>query len=301
MILKPRDKSITHQIYDVLNYRWTLTGQHRRDYLNQISGHKGESVFDEYMAPYFKHDVVLNGLNLKNGNAEFQTDTVVVTAKRVLLYEVKNYSGAYHYRDGSFYSESGYRMRNPLGQADRADSLLYNLMLNRGYQLTTAFYVVFINPNFSIEKLPPNPALLFPNQLHSHFRSVATPHNDQKHQQLHLAQEILKLHNDDYRPHNLPDYRFDELKKGIFCPKCFSTRHTDTRKMRTCLKCGHIETITHSIQRSSKEFSLLFPDVPLTTNLIYEWIAHMYSKRRVRYALKAIYQSCLTGPRTYYI
>jgi len=252
------------------------------------------------MSPYQEPLLVLNGLNFSIEGMDFQIDSLVIANGELYLYEIKNHSGHYYYRDNAIYNKGGYRVRNPLGQADRSAELLYNYLLNRGYHLKVHLFVVFIHPDFIFNDLPPHTSYLFPNQLAAHFHNLSNQSRGSNQRDMQLAQEILQLHDEYYRPKNLPVYPFDQLEKGIFCPQCFSKAHTDSRQNRCCPTCGYIESIKSAIKRNIEEYRFLFPNSPLTTNVIYEWCGQIYSRRRIYLVLKENFQSHLKGPCRYY-
>lgn len=300
MILKTRTKSVTHRIYELLHHRMNLSAKDKRDYENQVKGFEGELQFDSFMEPYHKSGIVLNGLNLSNGDYEFQVDSCIVLNDVLYLYEVKNYSGSYYYKDGQIYSKSGYLLLSPLGQTDRSMVHFHNKLRSLGFRVQIKPYVVFVRPKFSIHSLPPNDSILFPNQLHSHFKYVFSQSGQETVEETRLAKQILALHNEDYHPKNLPEYRWEDLQKGILCPECFSFEHADTRQTCFCVACGHKETIADAILRSAKEILLLFPDLRLTTNLVWEWCGGIYSKKRVRRQLVKNFRRHRSGTGTFY-
>ncbi|WP_084172024.1 nuclease-related domain-containing protein [Atopococcus tabaci] len=300
MILKTRTKSVTHRVYELLHHRMNLSAKEKRDYENQVKGFEGELQFDSFMKPYHESGIVLNGLNLSNGDYEFQVDSCIVLNDVLYLYEVKNYSGSYYYKDGQIYSQSGYLLLSPLGQTDRSMVHFHNKLRSLGFRVQIKPYVVFVHPDFFVHSFPPNDSFLFPNQLHAHFKHMFSQGGQETIKETRLANQILALHNENYRPKNLPEYRWEDLRKGILCPECFSFEHADTRQTCFCVACGHKETIADAILRSAKEIWLLFSDMRLTTNLVWEWCGGIYSKERIRIVLKKNFQSHLSRRMTYY-
>lgn len=300
MILKERTKSVTYRVLESLNYRMRLTAEEKTNYENQVKGFAGEIQFDSYMAQAKISGLVLNDLILSHRDTSFQIDSLLITNDSVYLYEVKNYAGSYFYKEESLFTESGYQILNPLRQIDRSVTYLQNVMLRIGYTLPIHPVIIFINPDFILYSFLPNKLFLFSNQLPKHFNALSNQKKLIKNEHLELANKLKKLHNEKYRLDNFPTYHFDQLKKGIICPICFSTSHIDTRQNYVCSICGHKETITRVIERSIIEFKDLFPDKPIMTNLIYQWCGEVYSKERIRMILKKNYQNHLSGQKTYY-
>ena len=300
MNLKERIKSVTYLVLESLNYRMNLAATEKAKYENQVKGFDGEEQFDFHMSESHQSGVVLNDLVLNYRDTVFQIDSLLITNEAVYLYEVKNYAGSYYYKEDSFFTESEYKILNPLRQVDRSATYLHNVMLRLGYHLPIYPIIVFIHPDFTLYSSIPNKLFLFSNQLPKHLNSLASQNFLIKPDHMELAHQLKELHNKNYRPDNLPVYHLEQLKKGVLCPTCFSKNHTDTRQNYFCTACGHKETITTAIERSIKEFQLLFPDYLITTSHIYDWCGKSYSKERIRMILKANYQSHLSRHMTYY-
>lgn len=300
MILKERTKSVTHRILESLHYRIDLPNKEKKNYENQIKGLAGEKQFDVYMNQSHQSGLLLNDLVLTHRDTVFQIDALLITTDAVYLYEVKNYSGSYFYREESFFTESGYKILNPLRQIDRSVTFLHNVMLSLGYRLPIHPLVIFIDPEFYLYTLLPNKLFLFSNQLPKHLNTLSNQKSLTTDKQLELGKKLNELHNENYRPDNLPVYSFDQLQKGILCPICFSTNYRNTRQTYFCAACDHKETIASAIERSITEFRLLFPDSLLTTNRIFEWCGAIYSKERIRVVLKTNYHRHLSRQMTYY-
>ena len=300
ILLKDRTNSVTHRVLESLNARMNLPDEEKKKYENQVKGFAGEKQFDFHMTQTHPFGIILNDLVLTHRDTVFQIDSLLITNDSVYVYEVKNYTGTYFYKEDSFFAESGYKILNPLRQIDRSATYLHNVMLRLGYRLTIHSVIVFINPDFQLYSLLPNKLFVFSNQLSKHLNNLPSQDISLKHEQLELANKLKEFHNENYRPDNLPIYIFDHLKKGIICPICFSIRYTTTRQNYFCTACGYKETNRQAIERSIKEFKVLFPDLMLTTTRIYQWCGEIYSRQHIRIILKKNYQSQLSRHMTYY-
>ncbi|WP_071847835.1 nuclease-related domain-containing protein [Alkalibacterium sp. 20] len=300
MILKERTKSINHLLLESLNYRMDLSFNEKILYENQIKGLKGEQLFDDCMNDCQLPGLIINDLLISIRDTYYQIDSLLIKADHIYLYEVKNYSGNYHHRDGSLFSESGHALQDPLAQANRKRAYLFNLLLNFGYQTEITSYVVYINPDFYIYSLPSTRFIIFAGQLPKHFNDLVKQLPNATDLIAALGDKLVKLHDYNFRPTNLPEYNFDQLQKGILCPECFSFRHTASRQFLLCSDCGHQEKIAEAIHRSIEEFRLLFPAVLLTKDFIYEWCGGDCSKSRIQVVLKSNYRTHFAGRGTYY-
>jgi len=114
-----------------------------------------------------------------------------------------------------------------------------------------------MDPTFELFYMPPHLPFVFYGQLLSHVQFLKNQHFQHNEEQMLLAKKLKELHNENYRPDNLPDYNFSELKKGGYCPNCFSYKYTSSRNNRFCTACGYKEKTAVTIKRSIDEFRIL--------------------------------------------
>lgn len=191
MILKERSKSISHRILEVLNNRTTLSAGEKVQYANQKKGFDGELTFDQIQKESGINGLILNDLLLSTRDTSYQIDALVITDQKIYLYEVKNYSGTFVYKDNGLYSTSGHAIQDPVAQAERKRSYLYNLLIQLGYSIDIEVYVVFINSNCYIYDLPKKDAILFAGQLAGHFKDLADTLPKQSNKNLALPNSSL--------------------------------------------------------------------------------------------------------------
>lgn len=300
MIIKNRTKPLVLQILESLNYRTVLSTSEKKDYDNQLKGYEGEVQFDTYLEKLQFKCVILNDLLLKDRCKMVQIDSLILMGDAIYLYEVKNYSGSYDYKDDAFRAQSDFVITDPLAQIRNSQPLVYNLVRKLGYRMEIKSQVAFMNPNFHLYQLPRDKPFLFANQLPRYFVNMEKKQAFTKEANKRLANQLSELHITNYRPSDLPKYNFDSLKKGAYCSKCFSFEHTDTRNNRFCSSCGHKETISEVIKRSAEECYLLFPEINITKRLIYEWCGGIYNEQRIQRVLRNNYISHGSCKSTYY-
>ncbi len=300
MLIKAREKSYSHLILESLNVRGELSIQEKKQYVNQVRGFEGKQWFDEFVEQADLQALVINDLFLNGPDTNYQFDSVVILENRVNIYEVKNYTGRYSYRDGQLFSENGFRMQDPVAQAKRKQSYLHNFSLARGFSCEVNAYVVFINPNFYIYTLPENDDIIFAGQLEYHLKELTDDSYPITAQDTRLGKLLVRKHHENYRPDNLPSYDFETIKKGIRCGKCNSFEATKTRQKRFCASCGCIEKISDALYRNILEFQLLFPEIPVSVKNIREWLDGNYSDARIRRVLDNNMTIELYGPSTFY-
>ncbi|PRY74534.1 nuclease-related domain-containing protein [Alkalibacterium olivapovliticus] len=300
MILKERTESVQYRILESLNFRKILSSSEKTQFENQVKGFNGEKQFDNELKRACIDGLVINDLLLKASDTYYQIDSLLITTDRIYLYEIKNYSGTFHFRDGNLYSESGHIIQSHSAQADRKKAYLHNLLLKYGNQKTISTYVVYINPDFYIYSLPKMDSVIFSGQLANHFKDIKNNAPFLSESSFKMADKLVSLHDDCYRPSNLPEYEFTQLKKGILCPDCFSFDFTASRQFRICSNCGCREKTSEAILRSVEEYRLLFPEKQITKHLIYLWCGSVWSVSRIQDVLSSNFHTHYSGRSSYY-
>ena len=92
--------------------------------------------------------------------------------------------------------------------------------MNMGHHIEVIPLVIYINPVFYIYDFPINKSVIFSGQLTSHFKTVSAEVSKPTVLSKTLAEKLVRLYNELYRPLNLSNYTFDLLQKGIVCPDC---------------------------------------------------------------------------------
>lgn len=300
MIYKQRTKPVALTVMESLKERRVLSFEEKRYYLSVKKGYEGEVKLDTYTVKLPCGCIVLNDLQLKHNQTDFQIDAVVIKGNVLHLIEVKNYSGTYDYRDDVLYAGPNFEIANPLFQIRKSQPLLQQLVRKLGYPFTVKAYVVFINPEFELFQLPRDLPFVFARQLPRFLQELGNDASAPTKAGQELAERLSRLHIEEYRPNNLPDYLYSDLKKGILCPECFSFAQTHTRKNRICTNCGQTESVQGAIHRSAEEFRILFPGQQLTVEKVHEWCGGCYEKQRMRRTLKRYYQMHYHRNGTYY-
>ncbi|MCJ7842355.1 hypothetical protein MUB24_15915 [Lederbergia sp. NSJ-179] len=116
-----------------------------------------------------------------------------------------------------------------------------------------------------------------------------------------MAKQFVVNHVEQSVYERLPNYKYDGLKKGTFCPFCTSVLIPFTLKKIRCEKCGYEEDIDAAVMRSVKEFHLLFPDRKITTMGIQEWGGLILSKKVIRRVLGKYLTYIEKGGHSHYL
>lgn len=301
MAYKPRLEPEIIKILSLLNVRGNLT-QHERKYLeNKKKGYEGEVFFDKVVTdPLHGKGLVLNDLLFKFNNTFFQIDTTIIFRDIINLYDIKNFQGDYYYEEGRFFSINGSERDDPLVQLERCLSHFRQQLYTLGYKGDVEAYVVHVNPEFTLYQVPRSYPIIFLSQLNSLHKKLNNNHAKLTDWHRRLADKLISLHIVE-SPYDLaPAYDFDSLRKGNNCRKCQSFSVTVGDRILVCCDCGHEETVESAILRSVGEIKLLFPDMKITVNVVYEWCGGQLSKKRINRCLRRHFTISGFGQWSYY-
>ncbi len=248
-------------------------------------GLQGELKFFHLLKRGFSgnHYIVLYDLLLEVNQSLFQIDCLLIFKQQIYLLEIKNYEGEFVLKDGEWFKVSGNRqIRSPIQQLDRSKILLEQFLRKNGFSFTVLPYVVFVNDTFMLYEAPVNLPVVFPAQQLKfiHKLNNITSSLVQKHQQ--LATILVDNHLNQSPYERVPEFKIEELKKGIVCNSCQNLLIRKNNYKLLCSHCGDLESISSGVMRSVVEFNILFPNMLITAISIYEWCGRIISKRGIR-------------------
>ncbi|WP_045518686.1 nuclease-related domain-containing protein [Neobacillus niacini] len=302
MPLKSRSKSKELKVYTSLNSRMDLEPSDRKKYTNLKKGYDGEVMFDSLTASLDKKFLIINDLNLKSENTTFQIDSLIITKGTVIPWEVKNYKGNYYYENDNFYLCTNRKpITNPLHQLNRCETLLRPLLHSKGFHLPIEGYVSFINPEFFLYQAPQKKNIIFQPQLKFFLNELSMLPSNINGMHKNLADFLLNAHISEPDNMRFPLYEYEQLRKGFICACCQSFSVTPFEKKIVCNDCGYEESLQSAVIRSIEELVLLFPNIKITANLVYDWCNFDELKRKIRRILPKNYKIIGHGPHSYYV
>ncbi|SFE61793.1 nuclease-related domain-containing protein [Alteribacillus iranensis] len=300
MFTKHRNVSPEIGAWTSLHARMDLSREDRQYFMSMVKGFEGEKHFDEWLYRLPSDTLILNDLILEVNQQIIQCDSLVITGKEVMLFEVKNYEGDFYVEDECWFSTSGLEIRNPLHQLKRSESLLATLLQKERFSFSVTAYLVFVHPEFVLLQAPRDVSIIFPGQLPRFFQRLkkeAKPLTQKHHQ---LAERLLTLHMDESPYHKLPAYSYNRLKKGILCPSCFAFFQLHHQRL-VCPTCSYRIQASTGVIESVKEFQWLFPEKKITTPHIHDWVGGTVSKKVIRTCLKKHFFMLSQGRGVHYV
>jgi hypothetical protein len=290
MLIKTRTVSHELSVMRSLHARMSLLPDDRKRYLKLEKGYQGEVRFDQLTAKLQNDFFVINDLCLEFNNSFFQIDTLIGAQDTIYPFDVKNFEGDYLYESDKFLTIARKEVQNPLDQLKRSNILLQQLLRSVGFKLVVEGNIIFINPAFTLYQAPLNAPFVFPTQLDSFMKKLEQSPSKLNDRHLKLGEQLISMHRTKSPYTRLPPYEYHQLKKGIICSICFSFMIPCGNNKLICKNCGCVENADAAILRSVEEIRLLFPDIKVTTNLMYEWCGVIGSKKKIRRVLNENYK-----------
>ena len=154
-------------------------------------------------------------------------------------------------------------------QLQRTKVRLEFLLSEMGLQMKVEAYVIFVNPEFTLVGAPNVTSYILPSQIPGHFRNMPKT-TGLTAEQYKLADSLVSLHDPNYT-FKIPEYHYENMKKGVPCPDCGTLKNTFRGHHQICDECGKKININEAIRTSISDFRTLFPDDKITTSRITDW------------------------------
>jgi DNA-directed RNA polymerase subunit RPC12/RpoP len=289
IIIRTRKKSKELLIQESLNVRMKLSTKEESQYLYNKKGYEGEVQFDILLEQLNIDCLVLNDLLFEINNKYFQIDKIIITQQGLIIFEVKNFEDEYYIEGGKWFALPKKEIDNPLDQLNRSHSLLHRLIQSIGYNCTVDKHLVFVNPEFTLYHTPMNSPIVLPTQLNRLVNKLNMMPSKLNENHTRLANKLLSLHIEESPFKRNFRYNYEELRKGFICATCHSFITDINTKRITCLKCGSEEDVKSAVLRSVEEIKLLFPEMKITTNIVFDWCRIVESKKTIRNVLNENY------------
>ena len=291
MLFRPRPENMELLILKELKVRMVFNESEELTYFTVEKGYEGELRSDFWLKGLTNNWLILNHLLFDYRGSLFQIDTMIIAFEKIYLLDVKNFEGDYSVKDDKWYNPADILQKNPLHQLERCETLLKKLLHELGYHFSIDSYLIFNNPEFHLYTTSKNPAIIFPTQLNRFLKKLNTRPVKLNKRHFDWAQKLVDRHIEESPYKRIFNYTYEQQKKGVTCPNC-NTFYTN---QLTCKNCGYVDEVDAAILRSVKGFILLFPEMKVTTNGIYEWCGGFWSKKVIRRVLSKNYK--LVGHR----
>ncbi|OLO42343.1 hypothetical protein BTR23_03755 [Alkalihalophilus pseudofirmus] len=302
LFLKPREVSKELKLLRYIKNRMPLSIKEANFYNNLEKGFEGEQKFDKWLELLSCDCLILNDLLFECNNTVFQIDSLLISPETIYLFEVKNYEGDYYIEAKRWYKVGKkIEKKDPLLQLKRSETLLHQILEELRFNTSIESYLIFINPHFYLYQAPLNLPIVFLGQLNRFMNKLNSSSSKLKDSHLQLAQQLILRHLQESPYERKLQYNYEQLKKGVICPSCYSFIINCNEQQLECDACGCNEVVTAAILRSIEEYRALFPERKITTNAIYEWCSSIRSKRTIQRILSTNYKHIGHGKSAHYV
>src|SRR5699024_2173164 len=118
----------------------------------------------------------------------------------------------------------------------RANRLLNDFLNSHQIKLEVKSFTAFVHPQFHLYYAPINRQVIFPNQIKYFLENL-----NQTASKNYTHADVYKLLTESHvekLPHEvLPEYTYEELKKGVFCDGCLRRIKSKNIKLIKCYSC----------------------------------------------------------------
>lgn len=297
-----RKKNEEYEILVRLKTRMILDYEMQHYLENLEKGWQGEIYFDQQLENLTCQHILLKDVRLKMDQHYFQIDSLLITGKQVIVFEIKNWGGTFDYIDNQIVSRKFNKpYKNPLEQLSRCTNNLQYLIKKWGFDFEVLGRVVFVNPSFYLYQVPPGLPFLFRPELEEWIRGLNQFRGLVDNSQQSLADWIVNHYQSVQLDRTLlPEYNWTGIQKGSPCKICYSFSTRIVGYHLFCAGCGYKEKNKDAIKRLADDFSYLFPDFNLTTDKLYQFCGECFSKKQIQRHLVVLFEQVGSKKGAYY-
>lgn len=242
-------------------------------------GYLGEVAVDAcYSYRWSDRLLYLTDLYL-NFNGSCQIDAIGIGAGIIVVFEIKNYSGRYEYRNGQFYLNGREFSHNSLAQLTRSVNIVQNIFRSMNISVKVIGKIILANSSgeFFCDSDEISKKFLPINQLKTFWSYIYQKEAGQPIGKKEYITSIIKNYSneDRYIPNDIP---FSELKLGPICPKCYETNLISKRFHVVCSTCHFKEEKSTAMHRLTCELGVLKPNSPIIPKNIHQLSNGFFTK-----------------------
>lgn len=299
MFLNKRLMSPEFLYYKALEKRAELDFEEKRNLYNIEKGFEGECLYDKIFDEIGHDNVyILRDLYLKAGKSITQFDSIIISIDRVVVNEIKNYSGDYHYENNGWYRNGRQLKDNAHNQLSRVKGKIIQLRDDANMHFDVDGAVIFMGDDFRLTTKSDYiwSETVMRNQLRNYFRQF------KKERMGDEAKSIVYLIKNSIAENPYFEEAGDiaRMQRGLYCGECGSFELIKSRFQFTCPSCGSIESNETHLLRTMSDHKYLFFNQPITKQSILHLIDYQISEDGVYRFLKKHCHSNLMGKKTTY-
>lgn len=288
-------------VYETLLSRKNISPQEKQYYHRLRKGFIGEKRLEAFInAENHNNTITLYDCLFEQDSREFQVDCLLITARTIFLLEVKNYSGDYSMDNNKLYNfETKQEVYNPITQLERTEHFFKRLLYEMRINIDVRSYIVFINPEFMLYNATPRFPMIFLPQIKRFLQKINANALGLTDNTRNLADRLINRRKKKSSYERLPKYNLSELKRGLFCQRCFAQLVRENQYILSCPSCKEKNKLEDAILLAIAQFHLLFPQNKITTASIRDWCGDSFSRTYISKCLKSELNHINRGPYSY--
>ena len=299
MFLNKRLMSPELLYYKALEKRTELDFEEKRNLYNIEKGFDGECLYDKIFDEIGHENLyVLRDLHLKAGKSITQFDSIIISMDRVVVNEIKNYSGDYHYENNGWDRNGKQLKDNAHIQLSRAKGKIIQLRDEADLNFNVEGAVIFTGDDFRLTTESDHiwSETVMRNQLRNYFKKFKDDRIGDKAKNIvrHIKNTIAE------NPYHEEEADVSRLQRGLYCGECGSFELIKGRFQYTCTSCESIESNETHLLRTMSDHKFLFYNQPITKQSILHLIDYQISEDGVYRFLKKHCHTNLMGKKTTY-
>lgn len=289
-------------VFEALDSRWEMSSDDLDRYRRLEKGFFGEKMLLDHLNSIDRSKVLpLFDFLFEVEGQEVQIDCLLLTSETIFLLEVKNYTGDYYFENNKIYHLNTNReIYNPITQLERSEFLFKKLLQKIRMNFPVYSYIIFVNPKFFLYQTPLKSRFVHYGQIDRFLRKATYHVGRLTDRVMKLQEELSKKKKDRSKYEVLPEYKLEDLSRGLFCKKCHSELMRKGQLYLYCIRCRHKYHLYDAVLYSIAQFHLLFPEKRITTKQITDWCGNLFSRVFVSRFLKRHLCMKPNGSQTYY-
>lgn len=277
------------------------------NYYRTVAGEEGEKIVLEYLKKYGKnHWTVVNNL-WQNYSGPLESDLILFTRNKLYVFEIKNYTGAFSYEEGSCKINGRPITSNPFHQVRRAATSLKNICLENGHAIAIQGAVIFVgidNPieiNSEISDLDIIPR----TRLLTYLEKIIDEENQHTGKIIDPVKVLTALEKYEIADHFLPkpitNEEMKSIQRGMCCESCNSFNIVIKRFKVICIHCNHVEVREHAVVRTICDYGVLHFESHLKLKQLFDFFDGEASLPYLKKILRNHFIVVKNGAHTYYV
>lgn len=259
--------------------------QKRQLLQNLEKGKQGENYVVEIIKNIGPdHWIVIQNIWL-NINGDFECDIILITLNSVYVFEIKNYTGLFQYKNGECILNNETLSNNCVAQSQRSFINVKKMVHYVNPSIAVHGALVFAGKQNTVEIKSeiPNIDVVTTKNIENYFYQIEQ--NEFHHSNSVNTQKVITNFermeiNNPYSPKPLSRQEILNLRKGIYCKECLSFDVEITRSFVKC-NCGNVEPREQAMLRTINEFQMLQHNPKICRSDIENFINYQGSSKYV--------------------